>query len=56
MAESRLANVIGPRAGVLVKQAANEAQSLEDLYARLAVHIANASDRKRFLALAEARE
>ncbi len=55
-AESRLANVIGPLAGVLVRQAANEAQSLEDLYARLAVHIAKASDRKRFLALAEARK
>ena len=56
VAESRLANLIGPLAGVLVRQAANEAQSLEDLYARLAVHIAKASDRKRFLALAETRE
>jgi class 3 adenylate cyclase len=55
-AESRLANFIGPLAGVLVRQAANEAQSLEDLYARLAVHIANASDRNRFLALAEVKE
>ena len=53
-AESRLANHIGPLAGVLVRQAVDEAQGLEDLYVKLAAHIANASDRKRFLAAAEA--
>ena len=53
-AESRLANHIGPLAGILVRQAADEAQGLEDLYAKLAAHIANASERKRFLAAAEA--
>ena len=53
VAESRLANQIGPLAGVLVRQAADEALGLEDLYARLAAHISNPTDRERFLALAE---
>ncbi len=54
VAESRLANLIGPLAGTLVRQAAGEAQGLEDLYAKLATHIADASERKRFLAAAKA--
>ncbi len=54
VAQSRLANHIGPLAGVLVRQAADEAQGLQDLYLKLAAHIANPSDRKRFLAAAEA--
>ncbi len=54
VAQSRLANHIGPLAGILVRQAADEALGLEDLYAKLAAHIANPSDRKRFLASAEA--
>ena len=56
VAESRLANHIGPLAGVLVRQAADEAKGLQDLYAKLAMHIANPSDRKRFLTAADARE
>lgn len=54
VAESRLANHIGPLAGVLVRQAADEAQGLDDLYAKLAVHIADGSKRERFLAAAGA--
>ncbi len=54
VAESRLANHIGPLAGILVRRAADEAQGLEDLYAKLAAGIANASERERFLAAAEA--
>lgn len=54
VAESRLANHIGPLAGILVKQAADEAQGLEDLYAKLAARIGNASEREHFLAAAEA--
>jgi hypothetical protein len=53
-AESRLANHIGPLAGVLVRQAAGEAQGLGDLYVRLAAHIDDSSERKRFLAASEA--
>lgn len=48
--EKRLAEHIGPLAGVLVRKAALEATDLRDLYAKLAAHITRAPDRERFLA------
>ncbi len=51
-AERRLASVIGPLAGLLVRRAAEDAVDLGDLYDRLADNINDESERKRFLAAA----
>ncbi len=51
-AETRLANHVGPLAKILVKKAAANAKSIEDFYAILAEHIADESERTRFLASA----
>ncbi|HEY2358469.1 MAG TPA: toll/interleukin-1 receptor domain-containing protein [Phenylobacterium sp.] len=48
-AERRLTGIMGPIAGVLVRQAAAKAASREDLYEALAKSIANPIDRKSFL-------
>lgn len=52
LAEKRLAQHIGPLAGILVRKAAADAVDLDDLYARLADHLKNETDRARFLATA----
>jgi class 3 adenylate cyclase len=52
-AESRLARNVGPLAKILVKKAAARAKSIEDFYAILAEHIADQSERTRFLASAK---
>jgi class 3 adenylate cyclase len=52
-AEQRLSASIGPLAGLLVKRAARAAVDRRDLYRRLGASIANAADRKAFLALAD---
>jgi hypothetical protein len=49
-AEHRLAQYIGPLAGVLVKKAAQAASDRRDSYARLGVSIASPVDRAAFLA------
>lgn len=54
VAEKRLAEHIGPLAGILVRKASNEAVDLNDLYVRLADHLKNAADKERFLAAAMA--
>lgn len=51
-AVSRLAESIGPLAGVLVKRTAKEAADRDDLYTRLATHIDDKAERERFLAAA----
>ena len=56
LAEQRLAQYIGPLAGVLVRRAATAAIDLSDLYARLAEHLDNDADKKRFLAAAMAED
>ncbi|HEX5262042.1 MAG TPA: hypothetical protein VFW13_00840, partial [Phenylobacterium sp.] len=48
-AERRLTGIMGPIAGVLVRQAAAKAVSREDLYEALAKSIPNPIDRKSFL-------
>jgi len=53
-AERRLAQYIGPLAGVLVKKAARMATDRPDFYARLGASIANQADRAAFLATVEA--
>ncbi len=52
-AAERLAVHIGPMAKVLVKRAAEQASDTRDLYARLARHIDDPSDRQRFVAATE---
>jgi serine/threonine-protein kinase len=49
-ASDRLAVHIGPVAKLLVKRAAKEASSTKDLYERLAAHIDDPRDRRRFRA------
>ncbi len=49
-AERRLAQYIGPLAGVLVRKAARAAADRRDFYARLGASIANPADRAAFLA------
>jgi serine/threonine-protein kinase len=49
-AEHRLAQYIGPLAGILVKKAAQAATNRGDFYARLGASIANQADRAAFLA------
>ena len=49
-ARVRLAALIGPLAGVLVRRAAQTATGRNDLYERLATHIENPTDRAKFLA------
>ena len=48
-AEKRLVSNVGPLAKILVKKAAANAKSIEDFYAILAEHIADESERTRFL-------
>jgi hypothetical protein len=48
-AERRLTGIMGPIAGVLVRQAAAKAATREELYEALAKSIANPLDRKSFL-------
>lgn len=48
-AERNLAEIIGPLASILVKKSAEEATSLQDLYARLAEHITDEAGKRRFL-------
>ena len=56
LAERRLAQYIGPLAGLLVKRAAVESVDLADLYARLAEHVKSPVDKERFLAAAPANQ
>ncbi len=49
-AEHRLAQYIGPLAGILVRKAARAATDRPDFYARLGASIANQTDRAAFLA------
>jgi len=49
-AERRLAQHIGPLAGMLVKKAAAEAANLHELHLKLAENIADPAERERFLA------
>ena len=53
-AEHRLAQYIGPLAGVLVKKAAQAASDRRDFYVRLGASIASPADRAAFLAAATA--
>jgi hypothetical protein len=53
-AEHRLAQYIGPLAGILVKKAAQAASDRRDFYARLGASIASPADRAAFLAAATA--
>jgi hypothetical protein len=48
-AQKQLAQHIGPLAGMLVKQAAQQATHAQQLYQMLATHIADAGDRQQFL-------
>jgi eukaryotic-like serine/threonine-protein kinase len=52
-AGERLAIYIGPMAKLLVKRAAEQASGTRDLYARLARHIDDPADRRRFTAATE---
>ena len=52
-ATDRLAIHIGPVAKLLVKRAAKQASSTKDLYERLAAHIDDPQDRRRFAAAIE---
>jgi TIR domain len=51
-AKSRLTDIVGPIAGLLVDKAAARAGSVCELYALLGEHIASQSDREHFVALA----
>ena len=53
VATATLAQVIGPFAATLVRQAAKQAVDRPDLYAKLARHIDDEAQRKAFLAAAE---
>jgi eukaryotic-like serine/threonine-protein kinase len=48
-AKKKLAVYIGPMAKIIVHEAANHAQSVEDLYQTLATEIPSAQDREKFL-------
>ena len=50
VAKKRLAEIIGPIAGILVKKAGLEAEDLAALYLRLAENIPDVGERERFLA------
>lgn len=50
IAARHLAEHIGPLASVIVRKAAEGAHDRDELYARLAEHVAGEADRKRFLA------
>ena len=52
-AGERLAIYIGPMAKLLVKRAAEQASGTRDLYERLARHIDDPADRRRFTAATE---
>jgi serine/threonine-protein kinase len=52
-ATDRLAVHIGPVAGLLVKRAAKQASSSKELYERLAAHIDDPRERRRFAAAIE---
>jgi serine/threonine-protein kinase len=52
-ASERLAVYIGPMAKFLVKRAAAQASGTRDLYERLARHIDDPADRRRFAAATE---
>jgi len=47
--QEQLANIIGPMAGILVKQARRKSGSIEELYQLLADEIPNGPERERFL-------
>ena len=47
-AEEQLVTIVGPIAEILVNRAAAQATSVEDLYRRLALHITDETERKRF--------
>jgi serine/threonine-protein kinase len=52
-ATARLAVYIGPMARVLVKREAEQASGSRELYERLARHIDNPGDRRRFVVATE---
>jgi len=51
-AKSRLTDILGPIAGIVVDREANRANSTAELYAMLGSHIDSEKDRERFVALA----
>ena len=55
-ATQQLASIIGPIARIFVARAASRATSIEGLYALLALHIHNLTERERFVQLTSERE